>query len=598
MAAPATTSHPTLSHPRRILSFFTPLCLACLLVAASLNAAPFSATLDRSTIGLGETATLTLNFDNIAPAQVPRLPAINQVDVRPGGRSSHTSIINGRTSSRTTFTYYLTPRATGAFRIPPITVTVDNQRLVSDPLTLRVVAEDPAARQARETNTTAFLRLTVPDRPVYLGEAFTAEIQLYVQAAREVSPPELQGDNYTVVRQAEPAQTRTQVGNTVYHLVTFRYSLVPTKPGSQNIGPATIRLTVPAPNARRNVFREILDWETVSLDSGAKPLTVRPLPADQAPPGFNGAIGEFSLTLSANPTNVTVGDPITLQVKISGRGAIESLTLPDQPAFQHFKTYPPSSEVNLSDPLGLRGTKTFEQVVIPEDPAIKELPSLHFSYFDPTLGRFQSLDTDPVPLSIRPAPTGAQPTVVAPASANERPNQSATDIVHIKAYPGDLHTATIPLIQRPAFLALQVLPILALAATLVRRRRLDRLQSNPRLQRRRRVAALTRSGLAELRRHAKSNDSDAFFACTFRLLQEQLGEPLDLPASAITEAVLDEHLRPASTDTRLIDELHALFQLCNQARYAPIRSRHELDLLIPRVESALKQIQTLEHHGS
>jgi len=37
---------------------------------------------------------------------------------------------------------------------------------------------------------------------------------------------------------------------------------------------------------------------------------------------------------------------------------------------------------------------------------------------------------------------------------------------------------------------------------------------------------------------------EAFFATLFRLLQEQLGERLELPASSITEAVIEEHLRP------------------------------------------------------
>ena len=42
----------------------------------------------------------------------------------------------------------------------------------------------------------------------------------------------------------------------------------------------------------------------------------------------------------------------------------------------------------------------------------------------------------------------------------------------------------------------------------------------------------------------RRTSSDEFFAVLFRLLQEQLGERLDLPASAITEAVIEERLSP------------------------------------------------------
>ena len=34
------------------------------------------------------------------------------------------------------------------------------------------------------------------------------------------------------------------------------------------------------------------------------------------------------MTVTAGPTNVTVGDPITVRVQIFGRGALDSLNLP------------------------------------------------------------------------------------------------------------------------------------------------------------------------------------------------------------------------------------------------------------------------------
>ena len=98
--------------------------------------------------------------------------------------------------------------------------------------------------------------------------------------------------------------------------------------------------------------------------------------------------------------------------------------------------------------------------------------------------------------------------------------------------------------------------------------------------------------MKDLAQKAEARDSDAFFAAAFRLLQEQLGDCLDLPACAITEAVLDERLRGRASDD-LVAELHELFQFCNQARYAPQRSSQELMQFVPRVESALRQLRDL-----
>ena len=151
-----------------------------------------------------------------------------------------------------------------------------------------------------------------------------------------------------------------------------------------------------------------------------------------------------------------------------------------------------------------------------------------------------------------------------------------------------------PLVQQSWFLALQAVPVLAWLSAVVWRRRADQLANNPRLRRRRQVAQIIRQGLLELRQHAAANKSDDFFATLVRLLQEQLGERLDLPASAITEAVIEEHLRPRGVPEATLASLRELFQTCNFARYAPIKTSQELAAIIPKVEAVLRELQSLK----
>jgi hypothetical protein len=120
------------------------------------------------------------------------------------------------------------------------------------------------------------------------------------------------------------------------------------------------------------------------------------------------------------------------------------------------------------------------------------------------------------------------------------------------------------------------------------------LANNPRLRRRRQVAQIIRQGLLELRQLAADKKSDEFFATMFRLLQEQLGERLDLPASAITEAVIEEHLRPRGVPEATLAPLHELFQACNLARYAPIRTSQELAAIIPKLEAMIHDLQAVK----
>jgi hypothetical protein len=80
----------------------------------------------------------------------------------------------------------------------------------------------------------------------------------------------------------------------------------------------------------------------------------------------------------------------------------------------------------------------------------------------------------------------------------------------------------------------------------------------------------------------------------FRLLQEQIGERLDLHSGAITEAVVDERLQSAGVPADVLNELHALFTLCNQARYAPSGTAEELEAVSARAERVLQILRQME----
>ncbi|MEK7706590.1 MAG: hypothetical protein AAB380_01160, partial [Verrucomicrobiota bacterium] len=207
---------------------------------------------------------------------------------------------------------------------------------------------------------------------------------------------------------------------------------------------------------------------------------------------------------------------------------------------------------------------------------------------------YRTLTQPPVALTVRPG--GAAPAPVVAAVKNSAANEPppAQDIVHIKARPGTLAQIGPPLALRPWFVAVQTAPVLAFLAAFVWRKRAESLANNPRLRRQRKVAQIIREGLEELRKHAVDKDSDAFFETLVGLLQEQIGERLDCPASAITEAVVDEKLRQRGLPETTLAALHELFQAANLARYAPMRSEQELAAIVPKLETALRALQEMK----
>ena len=117
-------------------------------------------------------------------------------------------------------------------------------------------------------------------------------------------------------------QTKTLIGNQYYSLLAYKTFVIPAKTGKLALGPATLMLSVPRPNARVNFFGEIIDWMDASLTAEPLTIEVHPLPPNNMPPDFNGAVGDYLLNATVSTNAVTVGDPITLTVQIGGHGPI------------------------------------------------------------------------------------------------------------------------------------------------------------------------------------------------------------------------------------------------------------------------------------
>lgn len=572
---------------------------------ASAAAVTFTAAIERDTITLGESVGFSLTFDGAQPDGTPTLPSVAGLQMAYNGPSSQISFVYGQTTSKITHNYTITPRQVGEFTIPALSVTLGKEKLTTQPVRLKVLKPGaPPPEAVASGSQPAFLRLQLPKTNLFLGEAITGEFQLYVREGVGAGQFQFTGnptDGVTLGKMAELQRRRVQVGNAVYVIIPIAVVVSPTKTGPLSIGPVTASVVVelPSANRRRDPFDPFGMFNSnerrqLSLVAEEQTIQCLPVPKENQPPGFSGAVGNFSMTVNVGPTNVATGDPITVRVQISGRGTLDAVTLPEQATWHDFKAYPPTSKVETADSLGLQGTKIFEQIVSPESTDIKELPAFTFSYFDPDLKQYQTLSHPATTLLVRPGGAVVAPVIAAtrPSTPENTPPQQ--DIVPIKQHLGTLTRAESSGRVYATYAALNLTPMLAFLGVVVWRKRTDALANNPRLRRHRQVAETLRIGLEQLRSLAAQNRSDEFFAQFVRLLQEKLGERLDCPASAITEAVIDEKLRPRGVPDSTLEALHELFQTSNLARYAPLKSSQELAAVIPKLESALQKLEEVK----
>lgn len=581
------------SHKRLATAFRRIVAILALLscVIATAPAATVTATVDRPAIQMGETVTLSISVEGANVAQ-PSLPAIPNFQVV--GTGTQFSFDSTRGTAQQTFTYQLAPAQAGDFTIPAMQFNVAGQLTTTQPIKVKVVPPGAAVTPPGAAAPTAFVKLVTPKTQLYVGEVSEVQVQVFFQEGRMSQFPQLAGDaGFTMGKWQKPAApTRVSFSNQLYGLYVFKQPITPVKAGMMALGPATVSLFVEDRSRPANIFLGRPERE-VRLASEKLMIQVLPVPTENMPPTFAGAVGNFKLTVTAAPTNLAVGDPITVRVQIRGSGALDAIRLPPQPEWNEFKTYPPTTQIESADANNTSGTKTFEQVVVPERAGINALPPFTFSFFDPAQKTFRTLAGPLIPLNVGAASGVASALPNLPGASNAAPAQPASDLAHIKPYLGTVAAQPL-LLAQPWFLGLQLVPPAIWLGLLLNRKRRERMANDPKLRRRNEVSRKVRSGLSELRGHAAANNSELFFATMLRLLQEQIGERVDVPANAITEAVVDERLRPMRAPNDLCAAIQELFQMCNLARYAPVKSSEELSAIVPRVEQALRELQRWE----
>lgn len=567
------------------------------LVGPESRAASFTTTLEPDTIAVGDAAALKFIFEGSGQIQLSQLPNIPGLVVSGPEQRRTASPVKGQRRETMSVTYYLRPTQTNVFNIPSMSARIGTETFRSPPLRLKAVN----ATQSGNAQSLALLRLVVPREQLYVGENVVVELQLLlnrtVSNISEFDMPEFSGSGWIAGQPMQGQKRQVRLHGQIMTVIPIRIPLTPLSSGTLTLGPINSSVVVQIPAQRRSndpfggfgLFQRTAP-RRVPLSLPAHAIEVRPLPTDDVPDSFSGSIGQFELSVSAGPTNVTVGDPVTIRVQISGTGNMGSISLSEPLVTGDFKTYEPEAKLDTTDDFGFVGMKTVEQIVIPENTEVREIPPIEFSFFEPTSGTYRTLTHPSTPLLVRPAGSRPPPTVAA-GTDTQPADAGPEDIVHIKQRLDEPPTGQSGQTIGARFYALNTVPLFAWIGAVAWRKRAETLGRNPRLRRKQEVKRIVATGLNELETLSNASESEKFFATVFRLLQEKVGLVLDQPASGITESVVDEKLAPLGVPEATLKTLHELFQSCNVARYAPTRDPQELTALIPTLTRVLRELE-------
>jgi len=565
------------------------------------------ALVDRQEVSVGESFALQIKIDGDDSPAAPDLSGLQDFTVQPngGGQNNRESItiINGKMNRISehgyVFRYLLTPRREGLLTIPAIEITAGGKTLMTQPVPIRV-AKPVVSDEFK-------LLLTLPATEAYVGQPLVLTVKWYVNtniAEFKFDLPFLDDQRFTFGDLGEDSSYQgpdaipiNLPGGTVvarkgqegqYTTVTLRKILIPREPGQFTLGRGSVFSKIvtgyqqqrqgqpfndffnrdffnDAFGRRQAVYRQLV---TESNDLAIKVL---PLPAENRPQDFTGLVGQFSLAAEASPTEVNVGDPITLTVMVTGGEYLDNVVLPplnnQADIRENFKV---PAEMGPGEIDGR--VKVFTQTLRAKNPSVKEIPGIRLNYFNPETGQYESAATKVIPLQVSATKivTARDAEGIATGLANKELTSANKGIAYNYVGEDVLENQEVEIgswFGSPAGLALIFLPpgayLLVLVPLYYRRKR---LQNTEILQARNALQEFSKQ-LATLQKEVGRNDPRGTVSGLVDAMRVYFSRRLLLPPGALVYAEVVGHLQEKGVDPALLAELKRILDFCEAYHY-------------------------------
>ena len=293
-------------------------------------------------------------------------------------------------------------------------------------------------------------------------------------------------------------------------------------------------------------------------------IEVEPLPTGQ-PEFFKGAVGDYSFDAKLNSTTVKSNEPLTLKISISGIGNIGLLEMPEVNLPNGFEKYEPKINDQINRKGRISGTKTGEYLFVPRVVGIREIPSIEFSYFDPSKKKYVTLKSASFKIDIKPGDKQASTEVV----GKENIKELGTDIRFIKTTYDDIEKKESYVIDSTGFLFASILPVLLGVGLIGWKRRYDKLHGNVVLLRYQKAQKVAKNRLKTAKKLMDTQNHKDFYTELSSALFGYLEDKLHISKSEFTIEKASDELRSRNISDELIVSLKAGAEKCEFVRFAP-----------------------------
>jgi len=513
--------------------------------------------------------------------------------------------VNGRTTVGFTQNYAITAGKAGKMILPAVTVVVDGQTYTTNPV--EVTVSQPG------TTDRISVHLALSEKRCYVGQPVVMTVKwiITVQVDRSAfDVPVFKSEDFYIEDLSDPSAAQAAQQASIHgipvtitgdrqlikgveaQIISFSKVLIPKRAGRVRLDPVTVSTNVAVGRVRTGDFFNPyqIKYNRVSVQSDPVELEILPLPEVGKPPQFYGLVGQYTIWASATPTKVSVGDPITLTVRIGGNPYLKPVQWPQLEQIpemgENFKI-----PAEKASPVVENGAKIFTQTIRAGNDRVTQIPAIPLVYFDPQKGQYVVAKTDPIKVEVAPTKvlTNADVQGTGSASVNREVEAIRKGISANYYGPEVLANQSLsPLsaIVNPGYLVLWSIPLIGLIASSIMK---FAKRTSPELLARKRRRQARSTAVRQLGRIA-SGDAKGSHELLASAMKGYIGDRFDRLAASLTADDCCQIVAESTDDVQMATRYKELIAACEAVRYASVGA----EIGVEQVAEAIQLIQQVE----
>ncbi|MEX2351961.1 MAG: BatD family protein [Balneolaceae bacterium] len=557
-----------------------------------------SARLSENRVFIGEQFTLTVELEgnSLHSAELPVLPDLNGVRLLTSypSRGQRISIVNGRTTRTTSWSYTLMGSSDGNWTIPPIDVEIDGEVRSTRPLQVEVLDRRSSSGEPAGDRPDIFAEIEISDPEPVVGQQMVASLVIYFRDGVEVTSYQpasgWRTDGFWREELQNIEQPRTEsvfLGNVRYRKATLlRYALFPSRAGELSLTPFSLNLGIRSQPRSNDPFGSMFggfgtNTRRVTVETEPKAITAKSL--DEPGEGLPiGAVGQFDITREINTGTVSAGEPVELVTRIRGEGNLPLVRRPEYDFPTGVELYPPQEETDLNRRgTAISGTRTFRQTFVALDPGRITLQEEQVPVFHPVSETFTWHTLPAIELEVRGDPRGVLSS--SGAASNLQPMtglalwqkpDSGSPIRTFFLWTGSL------------------LPLFLLLIGYRQKRLQERLLSDTGFSRSYHAfqRARQRLDLAETEMADGSAGPKRIYSLIHQALTGFLTDRMGLPEAGLSNSEILHHFKELPQAAPIQASLKKLLERCETIQYAPVATLADMKEDLASAEETLKKL--------